>query len=122
MEGSQGKQRMKQLMDKLRQHPPTQLGNLQVVGRRDYLDRLQYDQQGISQPLVGPHDNLIFLELEIAGNYIAIRPSGTEPKIKIYLFTFTEPGQWEDLNVARQQLLQREDQIETGLRNFVETV
>ena len=122
MEGSQGKQRMKQLMDKLRQHPPTQLGNLQVVGRRDYLDRLQYDQQGISQPLVGPHDNLIFLELEIAGNYIAIRPSGTEPKIKIYLFTFTEPGQWEDLNVARQQLLQREDQIEASLRELVETV
>ena len=122
MEGSQGKQRMKQLMDKLRQDPPTQLGNLQVVSRRDYLQRLQYDHQGISQPLVGPHDNLIFLELEIAGNYIAIRPSGTEPKIKIYLFTFTEPGQWEDLNVARQQLLQREDQIEASLRELVETV
>jgi phosphoglucomutase/phosphomannomutase len=122
MEGSQGKQRMTQLMENFRSQPPQQLGNLQVVGRRDYLQHLRFDSQGVTQPLAGPTDDLIFLELELTGNYVAIRPSGTEPKIKLYLFTFMDPGQWADLPAAQQQLQQREDQIEASLREFVETV
>jgi phosphoglucomutase/phosphomannomutase len=113
---------MTQLMENFRSQPPPQLGNLQVVGRRDYLQHLRFDSQGVAQPLAGPTDDLIFLELELTGNYVAIRPSGTEPKIKLYLFTFMDPGQWADLPAAQQQLQQREDQIEASLRKFVETV
>jgi len=109
-------------MEKFRNQPPPQLADLQVVARRDYRQQLQFDHQGISQPLVGPSDDLIFLELELAGNYVAIRPSGTEPKIKLYLFTFMDPEQGTDLAVAQQQLQQREDQIEASLREFVEAV
>ena len=122
MEGSQGKQRMTQLMENFRHQPPSRLGDLKVVGRRDYRQQLQFDHQGVSQPLAGPNDDLIFLELEFAGNYVAIRPSGTEPKIKLYLFTFMDPDQGTDLVIAQQQLQQREDQIETSLREFVEAV
>ena len=122
MEGSQGKQPMTQLMEKFRSQAPQQLGNLQVIGRRDYLQHLRFDSQAVAEPLAGPTDDLIFLELELAGNYVAIRPSGTEPKIKLYLFTFMDPAQGTDLAVAQQQLQQREDQIEASLREFVETV
>ncbi len=113
---------MTQLMENFRHQPPSQLGDLKVVGRRDYRQQLQFDQQGASQPLPGPNDDLIFLELEVAGNYVAIRPSGTEPKIKLYLFTFMDPDQGTDLVIAQQQLQQREDQIEASLREFVEAV
>lgn len=121
MEGSQGMQRMTHLMAALRNQPPAQLGDLAVISRRDYLQQVSIDTGGNQQPLAGPTADLIFLDLEIPGNHVAIRPSGTEPKIKIYLFMFMDPGCWTDLPTARQQLQQRADQVETALRDFVES-
>ena len=47
-----------------------------------------------------PHaGDMVILDLAESGNYVAVRPSGTEPKVKFYLFTFVarratrEPGQ-----------------------------
>ena len=39
---------------------------------------------GESSPLEGPRGNLLILELAETGNEVAMRPSGTEPKIKFY--------------------------------------
>ena len=122
MEGSQGMQRMKQLMETLRRHPPQQLGNLAVVGQRDYLHQRKSDSQGAEQPLSGPISDLIFLDLEIDGNYVAIRPSGTEPKIKLYLFLFSKTDDWDDLAAAQQLLQERGDALEASLREYVEAI
>ena len=119
MEGSQGMQRMTQLMAALRSHPPTHLGDLAIIKRRDYQQQLSIDIEGNQQPLPGPMADLIFLDLEIPGNHVAIRPSGTEPKIKIYLFMFMEPGSWTEISTGKQQLQERADQVETALRDFV---
>ncbi len=119
MEGSQGMQRMTQLMAALRSHPPTHLGDLAVINRRDYLQQVSIDTAGNQQPLPGPMADLIFLDLETPGNHVAIRPSGTEPKIKIYLFMFMDPGSWTEMSTGKQQLQERADQIETTLRDFV---
>ncbi|MCP4814998.1 MAG: phospho-sugar mutase, partial [Planctomycetaceae bacterium] len=51
MEGSQGMQRMTQLMAALRSHPPTHLGDLAVINRRDYLQQVSIDTAGNQQPL-----------------------------------------------------------------------
>ena len=122
MEGSRGMQRMTRLMETLRRQPPQELGGLQVTHRRDYLHHVSSDRRGVQQALEGPTSNLIFLDLEIPGNYVAIRPSGTEPKVKLYLFLFIEPADWDDLPAAQQQLQRRADQIETSLRDFVESL
>ena len=52
---------------------------------------------GESKPLAGPQGNMVFLQLAEPGNYVAVRPSGTEPKVKFYLFASLPPGVQADL-------------------------
>ena len=46
------------------------------------------------------------------------RPSGTEPKIKFYMFTYTAPEMLHDLDMAKQSLDERLDAMEADLRKF----
>jgi phosphoglucomutase/phosphomannomutase len=52
------------------------------------------------------------------GNYVACRPSGTEPKIKFYMFAYTPPEQLSNLEAAKARLEQRLDAMEADLRKF----
>ena len=56
---------------------------------------------GKPQPLAGPKGDLVFLDLATEGNYVACRPSGTEPKIKFYMFAYTPPEQLANLEVGQ---------------------
>jgi phosphoglucomutase/phosphomannomutase len=58
---------------------------------------------------------LVFLRL---GNYVAIRPSGTEPKIKLYMFTYEPPEQLANLDRAKDMLGERLDDMEADMRKF----
>ncbi len=69
-------------------------------------------------PLEGPKGDLVFLDLATEGNYVACRPSGTEPKIKFYMFTYTPPEQLANLDAAKAQLEERLDRMEADLRKF----
>jgi hypothetical protein len=73
---------------------------------------------GRPQPLAGPKGDLIFLDLATEGNYVACRPSGTEPKIKFYMFTFTPPEQISNLELTKTRLDERLDRMESDLRKF----
>ena len=53
------------------------------------------------------------------GNAVAARPSGTEPKIKFYLFAAAEPCPAADLPAAKAALTKRLDAIEADLRAIV---
>ena len=44
----------------------------------------------------------MILDLATEGNYVACRPSGTEPKIKFYMFAYTPPEQLANLDAAKQ--------------------
>ena len=55
------------------------------------------------------------------GNFVAVRPSGTEPKIKFYMFTFVSAEQLADLETTKEETAQRLDQLETDLQAFAET-
>ncbi len=121
MEGSQGMARMQRVMQRLREQPPKQLGGLAVQAVRDYLNQ-QVRCGETTQPLNGPNGNLVMLELDVAGNYFAARPSGTEPKIKFYLFTYQEPGSWDNLRQARNDLGNRLSALERDIRQFVDEI
>ena len=53
------------------------------------------------------------------GNAVAARPSGTEPKIKFYLFTASQPTSLENLPAVKAQLENRLNLLEEDLRSRV---
>jgi len=106
----------------LRASPPERLGGLKVVGVRDYLNSTEKtpggtpEQPWSSKPLDAPKGDLVMLDLETRGNYVAVRPSGTEPKVKFYMFAYDEPGAITDLDAAKAALRDRLAAMEADLR------
>lgn len=92
MHGSDGMRRMQALMAQLRETPPQKLAGMSVLRIRDY-ENLQTIWPGkASTPLDGPKGDLVIFDLDEHGNQIAIRPSGTEPKVKFYMFYYQPSG------------------------------
>ncbi len=84
--GKDGLQRMQEIMQNLRAKPPRELASLKVLAVRDYLTGERTDERGGKTALDLPHSNVLYFELE-GGAWVCIRPSGTEPKIKLYVNT-----------------------------------
>jgi len=118
MPGSEGMARMLDVMAAFRANPPQELGGIAVARIRDYEQLTVTPAGGRPLPLIGPHGDLVILDLETEGNYVACRPSGTEPKIKFYMFAYTAPEQLANLETAKTELHQRLDAIEVDLRTF----
>lgn len=119
MEGSEGMAAMQRLMKAFRESPPKSLAGIPVVQIRDYLNSQATDTaSGQQSPLEGPVGNLIILDLDEEGNYVAARPSGTEPKIKLYVFTKLAAEQSKDLEAAAEKLGQRLESLEADMRAF----
>lgn len=84
-EGQDGMAKMSAMMDTLAAKPPKALGGLTVVAVDDYRKRIHTDiESGATSPLSLPKANVLTFDLG-NGNSVIVRPSGTEPKIKIYL-------------------------------------
>ncbi len=62
---------------------------------------------GKAQPLDGPKGDLVILDLEAEGNYVAVRPSGTEPKVKFYMFAYEPPEMLANLQDTKEELANR---------------
>ena len=122
MEGSDGMARMERLMEKFRTDMPKTLGGLKIDSMRDYLSGKQLGADGNEQPLDGPTGNLVIMETEIAGNYVAARPSGTEPKVKFYMFTYVPAAEIEDLDASKAAMAERIAGYHKDLEAFAATV
>ena len=61
----------------------TEVGDLKVVATRDYSSAKRTDADGNVTDIDSPTTNAVYYELE-GGSFICIRPSGTEPKLKVY--------------------------------------
>ena len=85
MPGLDGVEKMQNLMKNLREHPLTEIVGEKVVIRKDYADgTLEHVETGEKEKLELCNSNV--LEYGLAdGSKILIRPSGTEPKVKVYL-------------------------------------
>ena len=115
--GSSGMQKMIEVMTQLREQPPTALAGISVRQVRDY-ERGVCMQAGKTAPLTGPRGDLVILDLAAEGNYAAVRPSGTEPKIKFYLFTYEPAEQIANLEDVKQTLIARLKAMHTDLAAF----
>lgn len=97
-EGASGSERIRAILDSYRKEPPRELGEYGVTSVQDFGTQDLEDADGKTIP----KQDFFFLELENGYQY-AVRGSGTEPKIKFYLFAredISEPG---ELEAAREQ-------------------
>ncbi|MEM8680348.1 MAG: phospho-sugar mutase [Planctomycetota bacterium] len=122
MAGSEGMAKMEALMAAFRSHPPQTLAGLAVVGVRDYQAGQVTRPDGSTEPLDGPRGNLIMLDLAEEGNYVAVRPSGTEPKVKFYNFVHVPAEQLADLGRTRVEMETRLDGLQAELAAFAEAI
>ncbi len=120
--GADGLAKMKQVMNKLRTNPPQQIGGLKVRQVRDYLQQqilasADSEREKTAQRLFGDvsRSDLLIFDLDPPGNRAAVRPSGTEPKLKFYLFAYEPPERSQNLAATKQALIDRLKAIETDL-------
>lgn len=84
-EGADGMKKMSEMMTALRSNAPKEIGGMQVVNVADYLESKSTDTlTGETKEITLPKSNVLSYSLP-DDNKIIIRPSGTEPKIKIYI-------------------------------------
>ncbi|MGD0899866.1 MAG: phospho-sugar mutase, partial [Thermoguttaceae bacterium] len=119
MPGEQGMEATGALMAKLRAHPPATLAGLPVGSVRDYLRNTVGPPGGKTAPLDGPRGDLVFLDLESEGNYVAVRPSGTESKVKFYLFAYDPPAPGGNLAAVKAAQATRLAAMEADLRTLL---
>ncbi|MBR0237520.1 MAG: phospho-sugar mutase [Thermoguttaceae bacterium] len=117
--GAEGMEKIKQVMAGFRTAPPATVAGMQIACVKDYLNQTTKTGDEI-KPLVGPKGDLVIIELEKPGNYVAVRPSGTEPKIKFYMFTCLPPQESQDVDAGVAVLQSRLNAMESDLRAVIE--
>lgn len=89
-EGSAGMEKMQKIMDSLRNEHLTNIASMKVEKINDYKESTSIDKRtGNINKIDLPKSNVISYELE-GGSGAIVRPSGTEPKIKIYVTSVGE--------------------------------
>jgi phosphoglucomutase/phosphomannomutase len=134
--GAAGMDRMREIMATLRSQPPAALGGLPVARVRDYGSLSTSTPGAAAAPFAGAKGDLVMFDLadpaappaslaaaDVAAgrfpalaNCVAARPSGTEPKIKFYLFAAAAPCSHTQLTATKAALTQRLDLLERDLR------
>ena len=104
MEGADGAAKIQALANSYAAKPPTDVDGSAVLRIRDFAKQDLFDQEGD----LLPKEKMLFVDLE-DGRSFAVRPSGTEPKIKYYLFGKQAPG--GDLAEAKTR-------VESGLASL----
>ena len=85
MPGLDGLKDMAELMRKLREEPPAELSGVKIVTRKDYKDGSAIDTAtGKKETMELSGSNVLRFEMA-DGTSCIVRPSGTEPKVKVYV-------------------------------------
>ena len=96
-EGASGVARIQRILASYRSDPPREFGGIEVTKFTDFGRETVHDADGKTIP----SQDLYFLELANGYSY-AVRGSGTEPKIKFYLFAREEAGNAKDLKAVKE--------------------
>ena len=101
MPGLDGLEKMAALMQSLRAQPPVEIGGVTVAQYKDYSDGTVRDAAtGAVTPMPLSGSNVLRFELT-DGTSILVRPSGTEPKIKVYILTKGADAAERDANLEK---------------------
>lgn len=107
LEGKEGIEKIGKAMDTLRKERPSDFNGLKALALRDYQTGTRLDMlTGASSVLDLPQSNVLYYEMQ-GGSWFCIRPSGTEPKIKIYYGNSSSTREKADmgLNVLKDSVL-----------------
>jgi phosphoglucomutase len=83
LSGQIGAEKIKSIISDLRKNPLKEVGGFKVIAREDY-GKLQRVENGLVTNLVGFTESEVLKYFLEDGSWIAVRPSGTEPKLKFY--------------------------------------
>ena len=101
MPGLDGAEKMASLMKSLRETPPREIAGVPVAVYKDYADGTARDAaSGEVTKIALAGSNVLRFELS-DGTHIVVRPSGTEPKIKVYVLTKGADAQERDANLEK---------------------
>jgi phosphoglucomutase len=119
-EGAEGANKIARLIESYRARPFLEVSGSRVIGIKNFETDMIEDVEG---DLV-PKEKMSIFELE-DGTRIAVRPSGTEPKIKYYLFAQRRPGNGKfdsaELNRIKKQVGEKLDRLWDWLQKDAES-
>ncbi len=82
--GLNAMEEMNAVVDKMKTKKIVTIGGVPLVGKRDYSVPVRYDfVRNVKKAIDIPATNCVYYELQ-GGGFVCLRPSGTEPKLKIY--------------------------------------
>lgn len=109
-DGVNGAQEISDLMTKFREEAPEQFAGFKVSALEDFEKSTKTLIDGKTEKINLPKSNVLKYILE-DGTWIAVRPSGTEPKIKFYIGTQAD---------TQDEAIEKRDQFEATVMAFVE--
>jgi phosphomannomutase len=102
--GLNGAAEIKQMMVQLRENPPSTVHGSNIIKIEDYLTSQAINKiTGKVTPIDMPKSDVLIYYSE-AGDKIAARPSGTEPKIKFYVSAKGKVNSMENVPLVSAQL------------------
>lgn len=111
-EGASGMEKMANIMSNLRDNPPAEVSGIEVVATADYKLSVAKDLKAGTEEVINlPKSNVLSYSLADGGAVI-VRPSGTEPKIKLYL---TSVGKTREESLALCEKLGEEMKTKMGI-------
>jgi phosphoglucomutase/phosphomannomutase len=118
-DGQAGKDEQKKIIEMLRKNRPQHIGAKKVLFYSDLHDGFRYDMRTHAQELVVlPRSDVLIFELE-DGSKIIIRPSGTEPKMKLYFMCHEKASSKPDLEQIKRLVAERIKQLEQAVRTLI---
>jgi phosphoglucomutase/phosphomannomutase len=121
--GRAGAGEIARIMQAFRMKPPRTMAAMQVVRVHDFVSGELRDRLGNATPLPGPRQEQVMFEFDRPGWRLVARPSGTEPKIKFYLFGVEPAEQLTSpaaLAKSKEDVATSMNELVADLENFVD--
>ena len=117
LEGEAGAKRISKIMQTFRSNPPAEFSGTQVSAMRDYQVSIETSflngSAGQTKALLLPKSNVLQFSLA-DGSVLSMRPSGTEPKLKVYFSVCTkEKGAIPDYETSHKKVLKLVSDLQT---------
>lgn len=112
-EGLRGNEKREEIMSKLRENKLEKIGKFKVIYKKDYLSLQEIDQSGKIE-VINPKFKTDAMEFLLENSLkFSLRPSGTEPKIKMYL------SSWGNIN-NKEKILENMNELKETLKIFLQ--